>query len=719
MPATRKRKSATRQSGRAPAAQGSMRPRARLLSLLGEQLIGNDQLAVFELVKNAYDADASKVTVSVGGLDTNEPTIVVVDDGEGMSADTLLHVWLEPGNDHRQSQRENKTRSPKFKRLPLGEKGVGRFAVHKLGNRIKLTTRKANGPELSLDLDWNQLISKKYLADTRIKIFRNKPFHFPGTAHGTRIEISDLKRTDWTRGDIRKLQRLITAIDSPFSDHSSFSASLEVPERKEWLRGIPSVHELVDSAPWRFEFRLDQQGLWYSYSFKPPVGIKVEPRQEGASGQQLLLPSKPGSKNKVVSDVEMLKGIGPISGTLVAFDKDPKIRRLLPQISLLDDFLEHWSGIRVYRDDIRIFNYGEPDDDWLGLDLRRVNRPTERLSRNIVIGAVNLSLEESFLLREKTNREGFDENAAYETFKTLVLAAVSKFEIERALDKDRLKRAVEGTKNTFHAPVEYPLAELRTAIHDAGMDDKLLRYVDKVEHDYHEVKELMLKTGMAGLNLAVVFHEAERGVRSLYQAIRKKHDPSVVELQASALMLMFEDISGLLRKRSSKRVSLRETVQTAVRLAGRRFERHQVHASFDLLPDDDIAIQGSAELVLGALTNLIDNALYWLRVRWPEVPAGAEYVRQLHIKIVREPGEGAALVLADNGPGIKDDPEVLVRPFFSRRPDGMGLGLYYSSMAMQLNGGNLMFGDAIDVDLPQGLDGAVISMFFPEGRLAK
>lgn len=717
--AARTGKGKKRQLSVSPPKQASMRARGRLLSLLGEQLIGNDQLAVFELVKNAYDADASRVRVSLDGLDQGEPTIVVEDDGEGMSMDTIIDIWLEPGNDHRQAQRLHNQRSPKFRRLPLGEKGVGRFAVHKLGNTIDLTTRKRGEPELRLSIDWNDLISKKYLTDTKVKIFSSPPSHFKGNAHGTRIEIRDLKRKDWTRGDIRKLQRLITAINSPFGDQGAFKTDLDVVERTEWLEGIPSAKDLIDGAPWRFDFVLDENGFSWSYRFAPPHGVKISGREEAVESDDLLLPSKPGTRNRVVADKSMLDGIGPISGQLVAYDKDPKIRSLLPQISLLSDFLENTSGVRVYRDGMRVFNYGEPDDDWLGLDLRRVNRPTERLSRNIVIGAISVTLSSSTDLREKTNREGFDENEAYDRFRGLVLAAISKFEVERALDKERLKRAVDGMRDSIRIPVEKPIADLRAAIQKAGMTDRLMPYVDKVENDYNEVRELMLKAGMAGLNLAVVFHEAERGVRSLYQAIHQKHDALTVELQASALMRLFEDMAGLLRQKSSDKVVLREVVQTAARLAAKRFERHQINVSYALGDaDQPKVVRGSAELLLGTLTNLIDNVIYWLRVRWPDVQSG-DYFRRLHIAIADEESGGVSLVVADNGPGIQDDPDTLIRPFFSRRPDGMGLGLYYSSMAMQLNGGQLLFLTNDDLDLPSELDGAVISLFFPEGRLVK
>jgi len=703
-----------------PVRNAPMRARARILSLLGEQLIGNDRLAIFELVKNAYDADASHVLVELDGLDDGSPSIVVQDDGEGMSLETITGVWLEPGSDHRQVQRESLERSPKFRRLPLGEKGVGRFAVHKLGNRITLITRRRGEPEYRIDIDWDRLLKRKYLAQARIPVFKHqKPKFFEGAKHGTRIEIGSLKRDKWTRGDVRNVLRLLTSINSPFEDKAAFRTELKVAGHEDWLAGLPSAAELIEGAPWRFEFSFDGHHFSWSYRFRAPAGIKVSGRELSSASDSLLLPTKPGTRNRVVADAEMLKGIGPISGKLVAYDKDPKIRRLIPQISLLTDFLDASSGVRVYRDGIRVFNYGEPEDDWLGLDLRRVNRPTERLSRNIVIGAIDLDLSKSPALREKTNREGFDENDGYRRFHELVLAVISKFETERDLDKDRLKKAVEGAHDAIIIPVEKPLADLRRAIAEAGLEKELLPYVDKVESDYTQVRELMLRSGMAGVNLALVFHEAERGVRSLYEAIRRKQDFASIEIQASSLMRMFEDIAGLLKQKGSGRIAVRETVQTAARLASKRFERHQIKATFSLGDDSEaLVLKGSEDLLLGTLSNLIDNSIYWLRVRWPEVADGEAPTRRLHIAITDELG-GRSLVVADNGTGFQDDPDVLIRPFFTRRPDGMGLGLYYASVATQLNGGRLEFPDKTDLGLPTELDGALIALVFPDGRVVK
>ena len=112
------------------------RPRARILRLLGDELIGNDRLAIFELVKNAYDADANEVIVRLDLNADEGPMITVSDDGEGMNLNILKSVWLVPGDEHRKKQRLNKKRTPVHNRLPLGEKGLGRFAVHKLGNPL-------------------------------------------------------------------------------------------------------------------------------------------------------------------------------------------------------------------------------------------------------------------------------------------------------------------------------------------------------------------------------------------------------------------------------------------------------------------------------------------------------------------------------------------------------------------------------------------------------
>jgi hypothetical protein len=116
------------------------RANAHLLKLLGDELIGDDRLAVFELVKNSYDADATVVDVTLN-LKEEQSNIIVWDkDGNGMDENTILTKWMEIGTDSKRNQ--NKIRSKKFDRLPLGEKGIGRLAVHKLGTKLIVNTKQ-------------------------------------------------------------------------------------------------------------------------------------------------------------------------------------------------------------------------------------------------------------------------------------------------------------------------------------------------------------------------------------------------------------------------------------------------------------------------------------------------------------------------------------------------------------------------------------------------
>jgi signal transduction histidine kinase len=692
------------------------RARARILALLGDQLIGSDQLAIFELVKNAYDADATFAIVHLRKVDSDDPSISVRDDGDGMTLETLKTIWLEPASDHREAQRLRNDRTKKFHRLPLGEKGVGRFAVHKLGLTIHLTTRpRDSAVEHEVIIDWEALTKVKYLDETKIQITTRKPQYFleekGRSDHGTHIVIGRLRKLHWRRGEARQLFRSITAISSPFGTSEGFKAKLHIPDHPEWISEMPDVKVLLDMAPWRYNFSFDGTLTW-DYEFRSPAPKRLQGRKLSKNGDKLLLVRDASSRETPVADEKIIAGIGPIHGSFVAYDRDRKVLALLTQTTLVKEFLDQQGGVRVYRDGIRVHNYGEPGDDWLHLDIRRVQRPGERLSRNIVIGAINLKLGPSSGLREKTNREGFDETEVYERFQRIVTSIVHAFEVERAIDKDRLKRTLDGGGSTaVSVPVEAPLKSLREAVNANAGAPVLLPLIDRVEREYQEMRDLLLRAGLSGLNLGMVIHEVERGIRSLYEAARSGATAQFLETQSRELMGLIESVGGLLRDKSRGEIDLRKLVQDAAEICMRRFKRHQVNVTYDL-PENIPAVRGSSTLLQNVLVNLIDNAIYWMDVRWPSHPAGDADVRRLRIALTEDLPGGPALVIADNGPGFQDLPEVITKPFFTRRPDGIGLGLYYASLAMTLSGGSLLFPEHDDIELPEGLDGAVVAMSF-------
>jgi signal transduction histidine kinase len=185
-------------------------------------------------------------------------------------------------------------------------------------------------------------------------------------------------------------------------------------------------------------------------------------------------------------------------------------------------------------------------------------------------------------------------------------------------------------------------------------------------------------------------------------------------------MHVLDGFSTLLRRDSKGKHSGRKLIEAARNFNVLRFRHHGIRL---MCPDLEKAGPGFEStfafgLVLGGLNNLIDNALYWMRVRWPE-PAteGEPSPRRLYIAMSKDFEAGPAIVVADTGPGFQgDDPERVVRPFFTRKPNGMGLGLYYTNMAMELNGGQLVFPAAGEVQLPNGFDGAVVALIFKAAK---
>ena len=695
------------------------RPRARVLQLLGDELIGSPRLAVFELVKNAYDADAASVVVSLDLGSETEPAIKVVDDGEGMTLDLLRSVWLVPGDDHRRRQRDAKRRSHRFHRLPLGEKGLGRFAVHKLGNRIRLTTRARESEECVVDVDWNELIAKPFLDEAPVRIRVRSAQVFTDGRTGTQIEIRELRPPAWTRREVRGLCNQITSICSPFQQPGEFQATLEVPGNEHWIEDLPDFSAIIERAIWRFRFRLDAEQFDCRYEFREVAGFNVDGRSVSRHGDRLKLPPNAGDgrmDKKVVADATTTRGIGAIIGEFHVFDRDREVLRRLGDTRLLTRYLDENGGIRVYRDGVRVYNYGEQGDDWLGLDLRRVNIPTRRISRNIILGAVHLTLESSGELVEKTNREGFVENDACRRLRRVVLGALGALEEERQIDKERLRQLSAAPGGGAIRGAEKPIQALRHELARQDLSDTFEPYVAKIEQHYVDMQETLLAAGMSGLNLAVIFHEVERGVRALHQVIVNGRDMVGAARQAQELMRVLDGFSTLLRRGRVGRHSARRLITAAERFNRLRFRHHGIRLAGAWLEEDaGFEAAFSFGLVLGALNNLIDNSLYWLRVRWPDVPAdGTDSERRLFVGVSRYFDDGPAVVVADNGVDFQDAPEHLVRPFFTRKPEGMGLGLYYANLAMELSGGRLAFPQRAEVDVPEEFDGAILAMIFKE-----
>lgn len=699
------------------------------MHLLGDQLIRDAGIAVFELVKNAYDADASECIVTIRDVEEPDKTsIIIEDDGAGMTYETVTSVWLEPGTEFRKEQKEKGIRTTKG-RLPLGEKGIGRFAVHKLGKKIRLVTRAAGEDEIEVSLDWEEIFSRPiFLSDISIPVQRRRPVHFTGNKTGTRIVIRGMRET-WTRGKVRDLHRSITSICSPFKndendegdkvDENEFQASLVLrPDPENWLRGLLDIREIMKLSIFRGNGFIDGDEITYDYNFVPLPAMAGKVTKRKIANQKAKVfgsmpedieDAKPGRRAKQrpinLDDYR----IGRVNFSFHIFDREPMVLELATSDKAgLKKFLDANGGVRIYRDGIRVYDFGEPGNDWLDLGGRRVNIPVRRISNNQIIGAVMLDGNSSSKsLVEKTNREGFIENDAYEALKVAILCALRQIEIERYEDKERLRRVYSRGKSK--APVVEDLAELREKLKEKRLLEEFGPIVDRVEKQFVEVRDRLITAAGAGLSLTVVLHEVEKIVAETVEAVDKNADKHTIAQLVHRISDIVDGLTYLVRSSGRKKEKASVLIKQALFNFDYRFRAHGIKVINGMEHgDSDFSISCVRRLIVTTLTNLLDNCIYWLENK-------GDSDKRIYIGTTGDLPEGLSFIVADNGPGFRpqDAPEYLVQPFFSRKDDGMGLGLHIANEVAKIHKGALLFPNHNDLSLPRGMKGAVVGLHIP------
>lgn len=683
------------------------RVRPRLLTLLGDQLIKDANLAVFELVKNAYDADATVCAVTLEyPTDPTKACITVEDDGIGMDEDTLQNVWMMIATDFRALQRQEDRRTKKFHRFPLGEKGLGRLSAHKLGRSIRLITRRRGGEELVLDFNWDRIESADDLESAGIDLEIRQPETFKGNQHGTCFEITRLREA-WNRGQARRLHRAVNSLCSPFKGPEDFEVMLSIPDHEEWLKNLFTAEDANKCALYHVRGSFEAKSGTFDYTFTPPPGYSKQLTKTTEKGKEVALEKKvENSRKSEALDLSKHK-IGKVSFDFWLFDRDPAVLRdVTDDVKGLKDYLDENGGIRIYRDGIRVYDFGEPGNDWLNLDIRRVNTPTARTSNNQILGALWLDATESGDLREKTNREGFIENEAFEDFRAAVISMLTQMEAEKTKDQRRLREVLgKGTgKRVFEK-----LAEVREVLERKGVLAEVEPKLKAAEKEMEIYRDQLLHAAVPGLTIGMMLHGAEKILDELRAATSRGAHPVRIKELVDRLYRAMRPVTNLLKNPNPGKTSAGVLIKEAIFSAEIRLRRHHITLINGMEMDcPDFKIQGSKQMLVASITNLIDNSIHWLETKAPKQ-------KYLYIGTTEDIEEGPAIVVGDNGPGFgKDDPEDLIAPFFTRRAGGMGLGLYIVSEIMRVSQGRVVFPSKSDVDLPDQIKGAVVALQFLE-----
>jgi hypothetical protein len=229
----------------------AFRPRARLLKLIGEELISDEVVAISELVKNAHDADATTVTVRFRGVTGAAGQIEVLDDGHGMDIETLLGRWMEPAASTKVGKGRQVTRRG---RRVLGEKGVGRFAADKLARHLEIVSRcGGRAEEIRALVDWDRFDCDDLMLSEVENRWEVRPAQ-EIAAHGTVLRLAGL-RSAWTERMFRRLCIRLSRLLSPFRERDRFAIRLESDEFPEYSGELRA--DFLQRAPYHVEAQFD------------------------------------------------------------------------------------------------------------------------------------------------------------------------------------------------------------------------------------------------------------------------------------------------------------------------------------------------------------------------------------------------------------------------------------------------------------------------------
>lgn len=703
--------------------KNSFQPRSRLLLQLGDKLIRNENIALLELIKNSYDADARKVTVKLESIEFPEKGIIdVIDDGEGMDMEIIENVWLEPGSDYKEEIFRKNIRTPKFNRLPIGEKGIGRFGVHKLGYFIELISKKKDCNEVVVKIDWKKFGQKKYLKDSEFEVYENtEPEYFKSNRTGTRIRITDL-RTAWDKRMVRDLYKSVFSLKSPFNKRGKFDVKLEV-STPELISDLPTLDSIKHFALFHFKCKLEGATIMsFEYNFTPWEDLYKVSKRTVTEGDDIVIDNEtlkekvPGTKkeyrvinlekNYAKKDEEERK-IGPVEIEGYIFDRDKTILELYnyPGLNLLKEYLDEQGGVRVYREGIRINEYGEQGNDWLNLDSRRVNEPARKISNNIILSVIDIQRETSKALEEKTNREGFIENEAFHDFKAAIVHVIQLVEKLRDVDKTEI-RLKYGQKELAE-PVIHHLGVLKELIDEKVTDQvdnaKITLQIEKVETDYLRIQETLLTSAGAGLTLAIGLHEIEKVVAEANALIQVEQVPEKIKQLVARIETLMENYSTIIKSDGKDENEIVKLIDIALFNVEYRLLKHNITilAPFRLKAKSLVG-KCSKKFLLGAIINIIDNSIHWLHVKEEKAKkSGQGFQKKIFIDIVEDTSGYYNILIADNGSGFSIPTSQATHPFITTKVYGMGLGLHIVYLLMKTQEGEVLFPDHRDYNVPE------------------
>jgi hypothetical protein len=397
----------------------------RVFSALGSDLVTNDLVAITELVKNSYDAFASRVDVRFGS-DERGNYIEILDDGQGMGRDTIEKVWCMVATPYRQAKHTAR-RGGKTRRAS-GEKGLGRLSAARLGAKLEMLTKARGDKCWHVTADWDEIAEANDISACGVDIeeyTEDRPFR----SSGTRLRIYGLK-SEWGDDRIVELRDHLARMVSPFKQVDGFSIFLSSPAGSATPAEI-APPKFLDKPKYSIHGMVDADGfITWIYAFRPIGDRKIKRSIAGKNNWADIRSEGPSPRS--LSTLER-PGCGPFAFEFRAWDIDKggvddiATNYELKKQTIRAD-IKAFKGISVYRDGILVLPKSEASRDWLGLDRRRISDVGKRLSTSQVVGYVAISSDANPNIKDTSDRERLTDRPEVHAFEHIILTIVKVME---------------------------------------------------------------------------------------------------------------------------------------------------------------------------------------------------------------------------------------------------------------------------------------------------
>jgi signal transduction histidine kinase len=605
----------------------SFKVSANLQKLIGEELVTNEEMAILELVKNAYDSGANEVVISIQPETAREPGFIEIrDDGPGMSLQEFQRIFMFAGYSERDVQAQTATR------IPTGEKGIGRFAADRLGSKLDLITKTVDSADaLTVKFDWTAFRNKgKKFGDIRVPFDHVQRPDLAGAKSGTILEIHKL-RTIWNRAKLEAVHRALKALINPYQSPGGFAIRLNVPSMPE-ASGPVSQSTPVD-PDYELRFRVSEDGRFLFRRLKTPT---TKSREWEPVPTEAVLSRLPG-----------------LSGRLLYYIRRPskKVPKDLPV------------GIQIYRDGFRLQPFGAPLEPWLKLTEKRAKRAGHApLVPNRLFGFIEVSRTSQPGIKDITSRQGLMETEDFHQM-IRVLKEQTDFIEEQLRQQVSIPSWRESTRQRSIEIERFKTQTLGDL--SIGIAHEIRQPLQSIVSEVDAIAERLEHLGIPDAELKESLQVIDDGIRRIDETIDTIQDLAKGDL------------------REVTECDLAEVIRKTGRLFSIQAKTNGITLKYSL-PESQKATT-SKNTVERVLVNLLKNAIEAIQERRSfgegEIDVQLKRDQKLHTLTVTDNGGGIPKEIVSG----------ILKTFKTKKTHGLGFGLSHSRTIIQAHMGDITF----------------------------